>query len=339
MSSTRVVYRWSLVVSVLTFPLIWLGGLVTTHDAGMAVPDWPGTFGYNLFLYPWTAWLYGPFDLFVEHGHRLLASLVGFLSICLCVVATRNESRPWLRYVCYGLLAAIISQGVLGGVRVLMDARTAAMIHGCSGPLVFALAFFITVAASRDWREASAMPLSRGLRTTAIGLFILSIVQLFVGAHLRHAQPDWAPTFFMALVHTHLLFAVLITLGVLIVSVLVRSGSNRNCVAIRRPANFLIGIVVLQICLGFGTWIANYATPWIELTPWLARYTLQGKGLWESMIVTGHQATGSLLIVNSLWLYCRVLIRTREHAQADIRRDASKTSSYSLESPMIGNHS
>ena len=60
------VYRWAMMVTFLTFPLIWLGGLVTTHDAGMAVPDWPGTFGYNLFLYPMSAWIYGPFDLFVE---------------------------------------------------------------------------------------------------------------------------------------------------------------------------------------------------------------------------------------------------------------------------------
>ena len=54
-----------------TFPLIWVGGLVTTYEAGMAVPDWPTTYGYNLFLYPWQTWMLGPWDLFIEHGHRL----------------------------------------------------------------------------------------------------------------------------------------------------------------------------------------------------------------------------------------------------------------------------
>jgi cytochrome c oxidase assembly protein subunit 15 len=308
-SPSKWVYRWAMLVTLLTFPLIWLGGLVTTHDAGMAVPDWPGTFGYNMFLYPWSAWLYGPFDLFVEHGHRQLASIVGLLAICLCVVAYRNERRVWLRNVCFVFLAAIISQGVLGGVRVLMDARTAAMIHGCSGPLVFALGSFIVMASSNDWLRADRSLQSRGLFRVAVGLLLLSIVQLFVGAQLRHAQPNWLPSTFMAMVHTHLLMATCITLTIFCIFWLVRRRAYQKIRELRLPANLLILVVVSQVVLGFGTWIANYATPWMELTPWLARYTLQGKGFWESMIVTGHQATGSLLIVLSLWLVCRVSSR------------------------------
>jgi cytochrome c oxidase assembly protein subunit 15 len=305
-----------MLVTLLTFPLIWLGGLVTTHDAGMAVPDWPGTFGYNLFLYPWSAWLYGPFDLFVEHGHRLLASLVGLLAICLCVVAYRNEKRIWVRNLCFAFLAAIISQGVLGGVRVLLDARTAAMIHGCTGPLVFATGSFIVMACSTDWRRAtqnaSTTPVSRGLQRISYLLVFMSVVQLFVGAQLRHAQPTWLPPFFTSIVHTHLLMATLITLSIFGIFVLVRADHNRRAVELRLPANMLLLIVVAQIALGLATWIANYATPWMELTPWLAKYTLQGKGFWESMIVTGHQATGSLLIVCSLWMVCRIATRTNK---------------------------
>jgi len=303
------VYRWSTFVSLLTFPLIWLGGLVTTHDAGMAVPDWPGTFGYNLFLYPIATWVYGPFDLFVEHGHRLLASLVGLLAICLCAVAYRTEKRPWLVRTCFLFLAAIIAQGVLGGVRVLLDARTIAMIHGCSGPLVFALGSFIAMASSSDWLRKTSHTRTKGVGRMAWILLILSIAQLFVGAHLRHSLPAWLPTFFMSLVHTHLLMATLITLGILAVTASVRMQANRSESAFRAPTNALLLIVLLQVVLGFATWIANYATPWVELTPWLAKYTIQGKGYWESMIVTGHQATGSLLIVCSLWLVCRVARR------------------------------
>ena len=299
------VYRWSLLVSVLTFPLIWLGGLVTTHDAGMAVPDWPGTFGYNLFLYPMSAWIYGPFDLFVEHGHRLLASVVGMFAIGLCIVAYRNESRRWLVWTCFLFLVAIIVQGVLGGVRVLFDARTLAMIHGCSGPLVFALGSFVAMASSSRWQGATSSRGRNGVGRLAVFLFALSIGQLFVGAHLRHSLPTWFPVFFMSLVHTHLLMATLILVAVLGSAVFVRWGSNRAFRELRTPSNVLLAIVFVQILLGFATWIANYATPWVELTPWLARYTVQGKGFWESMIVTGHQATGSLLIVCSLWLACR----------------------------------
>jgi len=318
--SSRWVYRWALLVTLLTFPLIWLGGLVTTHDAGMAVPDWPGTFGYNLFLYPWSAWLYGPFDLFVEHGHRLLASLVGLLAICLCVVAYRNEKRIWVRNVCFAFLAAIISQGVLGGARVLLDARTAAMIHGCTGPLVFALGSFVLMVCSADWRRAtqdgSKLPVSRGLLRLSYMLVLMSIVQLFVGAQLRHAQPTWLPPFFTSIVHTHLLMATLITLSIFGIFVLVRTDHNRHVMELRLPANMLLIIVLAQVALGLATWVANYATPWVELTPWLAKYTLQGKGFWESMIVTGHQATGSLLIVFSLWMVCRVATRMKKAEKA-----------------------
>lgn len=277
----------------------------------MAVPDWPGTYGYNLFLYPWTAWLYGPFDLLVEHGHRLLASLVGLVAIGLCVVAYRNERRSWLRSVCYWLLAGIISQGVLGGIRVLLDARTVAMLHGCLGPLVFALASFIVMASSRDWNQASKSIAGKGLLRVSFVLLFLSIVQLFVGAQLRHAQPTWSPSTFTSMVHTHLLLATVISIFVLAVSWLVRMRAYRSVDGLRIPANSLFVVLLAQVTLGLATWIANYATPWIEMTPWLARYTLQGKGFWESLIVTGHQATGSLLIVASLWMVCRVIVRSR----------------------------
>src|SRR3954453_2556847 len=79
-------HRLAVVLAAATFPLLWVGGLVTTTKAGMAVPDWPSTYGYNLFLYPWETWLYGPGDLFIEHGHRLFAALVGLLTIVLVVL-------------------------------------------------------------------------------------------------------------------------------------------------------------------------------------------------------------------------------------------------------------
>ena len=133
-----------------TFPLVWVGGLVTTTDAGMAVPDWPNTYGYNLFLYPWQTWLLGPWDLFVEHGHRLLAASRRHAHdrSARRAVATRTIAAG-----CNGLgfaaLALVIFQGVLGGMRVLLDERTLAMLHGCTGPLFFALTVAMVVFTSR----------------------------------------------------------------------------------------------------------------------------------------------------------------------------------------------
>ena len=83
-------HRWAVALACATFPLVWVGGLVTTTDAGMAVPDWPNTYGYNLFLYPWQTWLAGPWDIFVEHGHRLLGATVGMMTIGLLAVLWRD---------------------------------------------------------------------------------------------------------------------------------------------------------------------------------------------------------------------------------------------------------
>jgi len=302
----RRVYRWAALVSCLTFPLIWLGGLVTTHDAGMAVPDWPGTFGYNMFLYPWTTWLFGPFDLLVEHGHRLLASLVGLIAIILCLVARKHEPRQFGRIACWLLLAAIISQGILGGIRVLLDARIVALIHGCCGPLVFALACGIVMINSKDWREAPKSIHSNLLRWTLRVLLVLTIVQLIMGAHLRHALPQWKPSLFLSFVHTHLLMATLITCIIFAVFGTVLSPKFRGVTGLRGPATWMVGLVLVQVCLGVGTWISSYALPWQDVNDFFARYTIDGRGFVETMIINGHQATGSLLIAGSLWLLCRV---------------------------------
>src|SRR5688572_26170195 len=92
-------HRWAIALACATFPLLWVGGLVTTTDAGMAVPDWPSTFGYNLFLYPWSTWLAGPWDLFVEHGHRLLGATVGLMTIVLLALIWRRDERNWMRWL------------------------------------------------------------------------------------------------------------------------------------------------------------------------------------------------------------------------------------------------
>jgi cytochrome c oxidase assembly protein subunit 15 len=186
--------RVSAALAALTFPLVWIGGLVTTTDAGMAVPDWPNTFGYNLFQYPWSEWFFGPWDLFIEHGHRLFASLVGLVTIALAIIFWRCEPRRWMRVAGLVALVAVIAQGVLGGLRVVLDERTLAMIHGCSGPAFFALTVALVVFTSPTWREAESSavhPLARSLHRLTIATASIAYLQLVLGAVLRHL-PVWA---------------------------------------------------------------------------------------------------------------------------------------------------
>ena len=148
----------------------------------MAVPDWPGTYGYNLFLYPWQTWLAGPWDLFIEHGHRLLGATAGMVAIALVAVAWMGRGPRWHKWMSLVALALVIVQGVLGGFRVLMDDRLLAMIHGCVGPVFFALAVslvvfqFASLASSQDdgrlARAAGAVcrgDRAGGLHTTGAG--------------------------------------------------------------------------------------------------------------------------------------------------------------------------
>jgi heme A synthase len=95
--------------------LIFVGGLVKSHEAGLSVPDWPTTYGENMFLFPYEKWIGG---IYYEHGHRLLASVVGFITVCLAV-ATLFRERRWLpRLLSIVAVLTVILQGVLGGLTV-----------------------------------------------------------------------------------------------------------------------------------------------------------------------------------------------------------------------------
>src|SRR5437868_5489767 len=161
-------HRWAVALACATFSLLWVGGLVTTTKAGMAVKDWPTTNGYNMFLYPWLKWLAAPRDFFVEHGHRMLAASVGMMTIVLFVILWFLEDRRWLRWFGVVALALVIFQGILGGMRVRMDERTFAMLHGMTGPLFFTLTVAMTVFTSRTWLSAgrgTATVADQGLRS------------------------------------------------------------------------------------------------------------------------------------------------------------------------------
>src|SRR5215468_543296 len=108
-----------------TVALIVAGGLVTNTGAALAVPDWPTTFGHNMFLFPPSGMVGG---VFYEHSHRLLGALVGLLTLSLALALWGAGGR-W-RGLGIAAVIAVVVQGVIGGLRVVLTADTLAMIHG-----------------------------------------------------------------------------------------------------------------------------------------------------------------------------------------------------------------
>jgi cytochrome c oxidase assembly protein subunit 15 len=318
-------HRLAVVLACATFPLIWVGGLVTTTDAGMAVPDWPTTYGYNLLLYPWQTWLAGPWDLFVEHGHRLLASAVGMITIALLFVLWRKESRCWVRWLGVAALALVVFQGVLGGMRVLLDERTLAMLHGCTGPLFFALTVALAAFTSRRWKSTSQLadspygdkPGGSLIRRLAMVTAILAYLQIVVGAVMRHVPVETQPTAFVHAIRFHLVLATILALHIVALGWLVARYA-RGTRPLGRLAFTLNAFLLVQVLLGAGTWIVKFAVPaWAA--DWLPAQTasVQEGGWLQTHVITAHVATGSLILATSvaLALYAQHLLPVTGRAQ------------------------
>jgi cytochrome c oxidase assembly protein subunit 15 len=318
-------HRLAVLLVCATFPLIWVGGLVTTYDAGMAVPDWPNTYGYNLFAYPWQTWISGPWDLFIEHGHRLLGALVGLITIALTIAVWRADPRRWLRYVVLGALAAVILQGLLGGARVLLDERQLAKIHGCTGPAFFSFSVVIAVVTSRRWRESQPLKdvsLGQVAQRVAIFTALIAFLQLVVGANLRHIAVDASPQYFRILVFFHLVLALALAVHVFLLlffSLRLKSVARGLC----RPALSLVALLTLQILLGAGTWVVQYGWPnWATGLSFSTGYTIQANSWMQANVTTAHVAIGSLILAVSTCLASRSLRLLR----ADAKLFASESS-------------
>src|SRR5258705_9183399 len=175
-------HRIALLTACATFPLIFMGGLVTSHGAGMSVPDWPNSYGYNMFLFPPRFWVGG---ILYEHTHRLMATVVGFLSIVLAIYAWRVEKRQWVRNLALAVLGAVILQGVLGGLRVVLVKLHLAIVHACFAQAFFCLTPLMAMVTSRWWIDS--MPMEAGKwrsRLVILGLIATGAIytQLILGA-------------------------------------------------------------------------------------------------------------------------------------------------------------
>src|SRR5205814_222673 len=127
-------------------------GCETRRGPGSAVPDWPTTFGYNMFRFPISKWVGG---IFFEHTHRLIASIVGFLTIVLAIWIWRVDHRRWLRNLGFAALGAVILQGVLGGLRVTLLKDEIGIFHALLAQAFLGMVIVITLATSRLWQRLS----------------------------------------------------------------------------------------------------------------------------------------------------------------------------------------
>jgi heme a synthase len=289
----RWLHRFSWFLAASTLLLIAFGGMVTSTNSGLSVPDWPNTYGRFMFSFPLRDMVGG---IFYEHGHRLIASTVGFLTIILAVWLWKADPRRWMRRLGVIALAAVIVQGVLGGITVLyLLPAPVSIAHAALAEIFFCLTVAIAIFTSPRWLNPPAPPArDRVLWAVAAATTALIFVQILLGATMRHtgaglAIPDFPLAFGrlvphvwnmgVAIHYAHRVGAVVVTLAVLAIAghVFYHHRGRRE---LTRPAALLLLLVASQVTLG-------------------AFVILTGK---QPLINTAHVANGALVLVTSLAL-------------------------------------
>jgi cytochrome c oxidase assembly protein subunit 15 len=292
-------FLFALLTAASTAVLIFAGGLVTSTGSGLSVPDWPTSYGWSMFTFPVENWVGG---IFYEHSHRLIASTVGFFILVLAFWLWRVEPRRWVRRLGALALAAVIIQGILGGITVLWYLPDPVSIaHASLAQLVFCMTATIALVTSPGWRRryeargpAPNDPLLQRVALVTLGLIY---VQIIVGATMRHtdaglAIPDfpWAfghviPPHWDAKIAIHFAHRV----GAIIVSVMILATTghviahHRRRLELMRPSILLLGLLALQVTLG-------------------ALTVLSGK---HHIINSLHVVTGALVFISTLVLTLR----------------------------------
>ncbi len=270
-----------------------VGGLVTSHAAGLAVVDWPNSFGYNMFLYPLGRMTGG---IYFEHAHRLFGSLVGITTLVLALHLQRREPRAWVRGLAWMALGAVAVQGVLGGLRVtgrftlstspadVAPSLGLAVVHGVLGQLFFAVMVGLAVVTSTTWRsdraaaQRASASTERQLSAILIGVVF---VQLVVGAVQRHL---------VAGLLVHITLAILV-LSVGLAATLRAWGLYSEIPVLPRLGRALLGLLSLQIVLGVVALAAIAGGPEVAAS-----------GGWRAVARTVHQTNGALLLAGAVML-------------------------------------
>ncbi len=285
-------HRWSWIVhavaifaAVFTLPLLYVGGSVTTYGVGQVVPDWPTTFEENMFLYNfWEA----PFGVQLEHAHRLYGAAVGMATIVLAGSFVAFERRRWMKGLGVFALAAVIIQGVLGGMRVTHRSTFLAAVHGATGQAFFGLMVALAVLTGRDWnrRAERTVDPDRLRRRSAIGLALV-YMQIVLGGWLRHYGT-------LAALWTHAILAAAVWLHAAILTYRIerRRGEIAPLVV---PSRVLGLTVTVQILLGLAALVMVLPIGGIP----------RPVTSYQAVIRTAHQTNAALLFAAAIVLSLR----------------------------------
>jgi len=301
----RSLHRFATFVAGCTVLLVLAGSLVTSTGSGLSVPDWPTSYGWNMFSFPPSKWVGG---ILYEHGHRLIASTVGFLTIILAAWLALREPRRWMKWLGAAALGAVIAQGILGGLTVLFFLPAAiSTAHAGLAEIFFCMTVAIALFTSPRWIDGYVAPgedtralENATLRRAATTTTILVYVQILVGATMRHtgaglAIPDfplmfghlwpthWDPK--IAIHFAHRVGALVVTFAVAATALILWRGSDgrRPHTAFTRPAALLLVLVAVQITLG-------------------ALTVLSRRDMWINSL---HVVCGALVLTTSLVLTLR----------------------------------
>jgi cytochrome c oxidase assembly protein subunit 15 len=268
-----------------TFLLLVAGGIVTGNQAGLAVVDWPNSYGYNMFLYPFARMTGG---IYYEHAHRLLGALVGLTTVVLAVRLAQVEMRTWVKRL--GLIAVVlvIAQGILGGLRVTEKSLVLAVVHGVTAQVFLSLLVAIAVVETRTWRSDRPALASRRAgadrRIASIAVVAL-LLQIVFGAIQRHLAAG---------LMLHVVFAFVVA-GLTIAAGARAWGFYPNEPVLRRAGLMVMHATGTQLVFGFCAWMARGAA---------ANGSLSLE--WKVVLTTLHQGTGALLLATAvtlrLWL-------------------------------------
>jgi cytochrome c oxidase assembly protein subunit 15 len=309
-------FRFAVLTAFVTFLLIGLGGLVTSHGAGMSVPDWPNTYGYNMFAFPISKWVGG---IFYEHTHRLLATAVGLLTTILVVWLWLKDSRKWMHWLGIAAFLGVIAQGVLGGLRVTMKMDSLGVFHATIAQLFFILVCAIALFTSRFWMElntnANFSRVTRNLRTLVLTTTLLVFVQLIIASAMRHqhaglAIPDFPLAYGKIWPDTG-------------IDAIARYNARRMSVTEEAPITVLqielqmvhrvvaLAILILVAACAWSAWrrlggkdsLAKLAIFWLALI--FTQVALGAATIWTNKaadVATAHVMVGALsLVTGALW--------------------------------------
>ena len=279
-----------------TFLLVVAGGLVTSNEAGLAVVDWPNTFGSNMFLYPLARMTGG---IYYEHAHRLFGALVGLTMVVLAMKLWRLKERSWVRRLALATVVVVVVQGLLGGLRVtgsftlstspeeMAPSIALAITHGVLGQIFLGMVVALAVVTSRWWRMAPpAEPRATVTadRTLQMWLVHSLVVQLVLGASQRHFKD-------LLLVHLVLGLSIVVPLALFLG---VRAwGLNTGKPLLQRLGQALLAVISMQVLLGFGALVVTSAAD--------AGALARG---WDLSIATAHQWFGAIVLAVAVVLVC-----------------------------------